>query len=228
MMTTGITASQREAERFVAFLRGTNVPTCYFRTWEKHLYTEAKAWLRDYPQDLLGDVVSEAWLLILKKGLTEFNPLLGTVETYIALKVRGASQMVRNSYTDGPREKADTGKPCRYRRRTPPQRLDVSADSSVGSIPLVDTLEDKEFAYGTIEDRALIQHVAETTASYQVGEALTRVYERGETPSAAAKTIGMTHTTLSRKLQRYADTHDANGPKSRRSPTATKGRGNGH
>jgi hypothetical protein len=227
-MASILVASCPDVSLFVAFLkRDPRRESQFFKQWHKPLKLAAYQHLKGFSADLAGDVVSETWVLLLEKGPQEFNPARGTVKDYLHLKLCQAAQIVRDDYTDGPLMPPKQGKQ-RSHRRIPARRLDAPADSSAGSITLVETLVDKEFAYGTVEDRALIQHVAETTSSYQVGHALTRVYERGETPSAAAKVIGMDHTTLGRKLKGYAQKNDENGPKSRCTPTATKGRGNGH
>ena len=211
------TASCPDAPLFVAFLqRDPRLATQFFKKWQGPLEKAARRHLKDFPADLVGDVVSTTWVLLLEKGPAEFDPTRHTVKGYLYLKLRQAAQSVRDDYTDGPREEPEKGQPVkRYRRRVPPLRLDAPADSSAGSASLADTLVDKELTYKSFEDRAFIRHVAEATGSYQVGEALTRVYDFGETPSAAAKAIGMTHTTLSRKLERYAETAvDASGDSS--------------
>ena len=227
-MASNLAASCPDASLFVAFLkRDPRRAAQFFKQWHKPLKTAAHQHLKGFSADLAGDVVSATWVLLLEKGPQEFDPTRGSVKDYLYLKLRQAAQGIRDDYTDGPLLPSKQGKQ-RSHRRIPARRLDAPADSSPGSAALVETLEAEEFTYGAVDDRALIKTVAEATGSYQVGEALTRVYEHGETPSAAAKAIGMTHTTLSRKLKRYAETHDEDGPKAHRRTTATKRRGNGH
>lgn len=181
-------------------LKDLNALNEFPRKHHKWLIKQVKRFYPDlWENGLVEDVVQEMWILLLEKGLVEFDSTRGNAFTYLFLLLRRAARKIHSVYVQ-PSQK------------TRPSKSEIKLDEYSYSSPL--SIEEMEFLgisipskaqWGEVDtkiDTQLVLDAAETEGQIDISRSL-ELYSLGYNWTEVSKLVGVERSTLRRKIQRW-------------------------
>lgn len=201
LMTT-LVGDRGDDALLVAYLRGDDRA---FDTLEAHLRTPlhrlASRWTRGLAPDLHGEVVQEVWLAVsaarIMAGATKYDPESAPALKFVASFLPNAAQRVCAAYRPPLARSRARRKKHRPSSIVPRSAWEPTTNArEVDDVPSPDSSDD---AIAMADARIDLDRVV-SNAEPDVARAIVLVRTTGATLSEAAKAVGLSATTFSRRL----------------------------
>lgn len=160
------------------------------------------------------DIVQQMWLLLLQTTTTKYDPSRGSVETYLKLLLKTAARDVRAAFVPpGEKTRLQKDENGKFKLQKYPISLDAPLykSKSGDDVYAEDITADKTDGIKQSDNQLLVDWIINYSIDSKPSimfEALCQIYYNQLDITKAADIIGVHHSTLRRKIDRWVDEND--------------------